>query len=218
MTVIVAMAVFVLSHVAIARTQLKPVLIARIGPRGYLAFYSAVSVLLLAWVIVAVIAADRIVLWPAPDWAHGFAAAVSLAGFILIGVGAVAPNPLSVSFRTEGFDVTRPGVVGWIRHPLIWGLSLWGLAHVPANGDWPGLILFAGSALFGAVGVFAVERRIRRRLGAEAWRELTAGRGHVDGASLAGAGLGGALWLVFLALHPVLFAADPLAVLGAQIG
>ncbi len=218
MNVLVAMAVFVLSHVVIARTRLKPALIDRFGERAYLAGYSALSLVLLGWVIGAVLAAERIFLWAPPEWGYGFAGIISLTGFILIGIGALAVNPLSVAFRKAGFDPDRPGVIGWVRHPLIWGLTLWGLAHIPANGDWPSLVLFAGSAAFGAIGVFAIERRLKRRLGQDEWRRLTAGRGHIDRSSLMGAALGLGLWLVFLALHPILFGADPLAGLLAHFG
>ena len=217
MSVLVAMGVFVLSHIVIARSRLKPALIARFGERTYLATYSVLSVALLGWVIWAVLTADRIPLWATPDWGYGFGAVVSLAGFILIGIGAVTPNPLSVSFRKSGYHPSRPGVIGWVRHPLIWGLTLWAIAHIPANGDWPSVILFVGSAAFGAIGVFAVERRLRHRLGGDEWQRLTRHRGHVDSNALLGAAVGLGLWLGFIVLHPLLFWADPLAVLRSQI-
>ena len=218
MGVLLAMAVFVLSHVVIVRTGVKPALIARFGERAYLAFYSVLSLGLLAWVIWSVLAAERIVIWATPDWAYGFAIVLSAVAFALIGLGALAPNPLSASFRKTGFDPDRPGMIGWLRHPLVWGLTLWGLAHVPANGDWPSLVLFAGSVAFGVIGVFALERRHKRRLGDDAWRRLTAGRGHLDRRSLLGVAFGLALWLALLALHPFLFGADPLAALMARLG
>ena len=218
MEVLLAMGVFVLSHVMIVRTGVKPALIARFGERIYLASYSALSLALLAWVIRAVSTAERTHVWSTPDWAFGFAVVVSAAGFLLIGVGALVPNPLSVSFRKAGFDPKRPGAIGWLRHPLIWGLTLWGLAHVPANGDWPSLVLFAGSAAFGLIGLFAVERRLKRRLGPEEWQRLAAGRGHLDRRSLLGAAVGLVLWLALLVLHPYLFGVDPLAVWMAQLG
>ena len=217
MSVLVAMGVFVLSHIVIARSGLKPALIARLGEHTYLAAYSALSVALLGWVIWAVLTADRIPLWATPVWGYGFGAVVSLAGFILMGIGAVTPNPLSVSFRRSRFDPSRPGVIGWVRHPLIWGLTLWAIAHVPANGDWPSVILFVGSAAFGVVGVFAVERRLRRRLGDDEWRRLTGGQGRLDWNARLGAGVGLGLWLGFIVLHPLLFWADPLAVLRSQL-
>ena len=207
------MGVFVLSHIAIARTGVKPALIARIGEKGYLAVYSGLSIILLGAVMRSVLTAPRALFWEAPSWSYGFAAAVSLAGFILIGVGALTPNPLSVSFRKTGFTPERPGAIGWVRHPFIWGLTLWGAAHIPANGDWPSLVLFAGSAAFGAGGVFTVEARMKQKLGPAEWRRMTAGRGHINRQALLGAGGGAALWGASLVLHPVLFGADPLAVL-----
>jgi len=218
MDVLIAMAAFVLSHVVIARTRLKPALIARFGEPAYLAAYSALSLALLAWVIWAVLTADRLPLWTTPAWSYGFAAIVSLVAFVLIGIGMVVPNPLSVSFRKAGFDPDRSGVIGWVRHPLLWGLTLWAVSHIPANGDWPSLVLFAGAATFGLVGIFAVERRVKRQLGLEEWTRLTAGRGNVDRRAIAGAAVGVFLWLVFLVIHPTLFGADPLAVLRAQFG
>ena len=212
MDVAIAMGVFLLSHVAISRTRVKPFLVARLGTRAYLAAYSILSVALLAWVIAALLQSPRVWLWPSPAWAYPFALVVSAAAFALIGIGAVVRNPLSVAFRSQDFDPERPGIVGWIRHPLIWGLGLWGLAHVPANGDWPSLLLFAGSALFALTGARAVERRKKRQLGETEWRDLASGPGSLDGAALLGAALGLALWVLLLLLHPLLFGADPLAI------
>ena len=213
MSVLIAMGVFVLSHVVIVRTGLRPALVDRWGERTYLLIYSAFSLVLMGWVIGSVMTADRTLLWATPVWSYWFAAITSAIGFALIGIGALVPNALSVSFVKAGFDPQRPGIVGWIRHPLIWGLTLWGVAHVPANGDWPSLVLFAGSAVFGLIGVVAIERRLKRRAGPERWSELTAGRGHVDQRSAIAAVLGLLLWVVSLMLHPTFFRVDPLAIL-----
>ncbi len=210
MEVVLAMGVFVFCHVALSRSRVKPYLIKRLGRRGYLTAYSVLSLGLLAWVIAALVNSPRVWLWTPPDWGYWFAFIVSAVAFALIGIGATVPNPLSVSFRSDGFDLERPGVIGWIRHPLIWGLGLWGAAHVPANGDWPSLIVFAGSVAFAVIGVPAVERRLKNRLGADEWRRLSAGPGHLDRAALAGIAFGLALWAAMLWLHPVLFGVDPL--------
>ena len=218
MGVLIAMGVFVLSHVVIARTRLKPALIERLGERAYLFTYSALSLVLLGWVIWALVTAERILLWPTPLWSYAFAAITSLVGFVLIGVGALSPNPFSVAFRKSGFDPQRPGAIGWMRHPMVWGLALWGLAHVPANGDWPSLVLFAGSFVFGVTGVSVINRRLQRRYPPDDWQRMTAGRGHVDRNALLGVATGLALWAGLLALHPHLFGANPLAMLLVQLG
>ncbi|MEM1437894.1 MAG: NnrU family protein [Pseudomonadota bacterium] len=218
MSVAIAMLVFVASHVVIARTGLKPWLTGQIGHRGYLIVYSLLSIVLLGWVVVALLGAPRTTLWPAPVWSWAFAALVSLLGFVLIGIGAVTPNPLSVAFRETGFDPARPGIVGGVRHPLLLGLTLWAIAHVPANGDWPSLALFGASALFGLIGIPRVTRRKRARLGPEQWATMTASRGHIDARTLVGALVGTVLWVVALVAHGTLFGVNPLAVLRAQLG
>mgnify|MGYP001943961432 CR=1 FL=1 len=211
------MTVFLLSHVVISRTSIKPSLVVRFGTRTYLTLYSTLSLLLLAWVIHAVLTAERIVLWSTPAWSYGFAVLVSAIAFVLIGIGALSPNPLSVAFRKTGFDPNRPGAVGWVRHPLILGLTLWAAAHVPGNGDWPSLVLFVGSLLFGLLGLFAVERRLKHRLGNSEWLRLTRGRGNIDRWMMFGAAAGLALWASFLNLHPTLFGADPLSAALGQL-
>lgn len=218
MNVVIAMGAFVLSHVLISRTVLRPWLIARMGQRQYLIAYSVLSCLLLAWVILALLGAERTVLWPTPSWAYTFAAVISALAFMLIATGALSPNPFSVSLRSGGFNPQQPGIVGWTRHPLIWGLTLWGAAHVPANGEWPALLLFGGSAAFGLVGIALLERRAKRDVGPASWRDLTANQGHIDRNALLGILLGLTLWGASLLAHPVLFGAHPLALLRAVWG
>src|SRR5690606_39230107 len=95
-----------------------------------------------------------------------------------------APNPLSISFASGEFVAERPGAVAISRHPLLWGLGLWGLAHVPANGDIAALIFFGGLGLFAFVGMVFVERRKRRSLGPGRWAELARGTSVVPFAAI----------------------------------
>lgn len=210
------MAVFVSVHVLLARPPLRARLVGVLGGPIYLIAYSAVSVVLLTWVVRALLHAPRMFLWGTPSWAYPFAICGSLLAFCLLGVGAALPNPLSVSLRSPTvYDPKRPGPLGWIRHPLLWGFSAWGVAHVPANGDWPSLILFLGAAVFGVVGAAAVERRRRRQLGADTWAHLTPGRGHWNQPATLGLACAVALWLLTaLWGHQTLFSVDPLATLG----
>ncbi len=215
---VLALAAFVLSHVAIVRTAAKPWLVSKLGRSGYLVGYSALSLALLGWVVAALLDSPRIALWPVPAWSYPFALLASAAAFMLIGAGSVVPNPLSVAFRSDGFDPARPGIIGWVRHPLIAGFGLWGVAHLPANGDWPSVLLFGGTALFAVVGAHAVTRRKRRQFGNTRWAAMTRSGGHLNGAAAAGSLLGLALWAVLLWLHPMLFGANPWAAAAAVLG
>ncbi|MEO0883522.1 MAG: NnrU family protein [Pseudomonadota bacterium] len=216
MDVLIAMIVFVVSHVVVSRSRIKPMAIEAFGERAFRTGYSLMSLLLLGWVVITMINADRIIFWATPGWSYPFAAIMTLIAFVLIGLGSFVPNPLSASFRKKGYDAAKPGIIGWIRHPLIWGLTLWGFAHIPANGDWPSLILFAGTAVFGVVGARGLSKRYETRLGADTWRELTPARGHIDGNAVIGTLFGLALWAIVLVGHGHLFGADPLSVLQAQ--
>lgn len=216
-SVLLAMFVFVLSHVIIARSGLKPWLIRRAGHAAYLSGYSLLSVLLLAWVIRALHWTDRVLLWTVPLWSYPLVGAASFVAFVLMGIGALSPNPFSVTFRRRGFRAERPGAVGWIRHPLLWGLTLWSLAHVVPNGNWPAVVLFGGAALFGLLGTLALDRRQRKRLTSERWRQLSCGAGHLDRNAVLGALAGAALWAVLLLVHPILFGGNPYLLLRAAL-
>ena len=46
-----------------------------------------------------------------------------------------------------------------VRHPMLWGIGLLGVAHLLSNGDAAGLVLFGGLALFGFVWQPLTDRR-----------------------------------------------------------
>ena len=158
----------------------------------------------------------RSVLWATPAWAYPFALGLSAIAFALVGIGVVVPNPLSVSFRKSGFDAARPGVLRWTRHPMLWGMTLWGVAHLPANGDWPSVALFGGAAGFGLAGIVARERGVRAVLGDDGWRQFRAAPGTLSEPAGSGVLFGLLLWLALLLSHPSLFGYDPLAMVRAM--
>jgi uncharacterized membrane protein len=202
---------FLLSHVLIARGPVKGVIVARWGKMAYLLGYSAVSLVLASWVIAAFLDTPRWDLWPAPDGAHEFAVAVTFVAFVFLGVGLATPNPVSVTMRRAEYDPEQPGVVGAVRHPVLWGFGLWGTAHLPANGDSASLFLFGGVILFAFVGAKVLDRRHQKRLGLENWRIITDAPARIDRTAMIGAALGAAAWVSLLRGHPYLFGVDPWA-------
>jgi uncharacterized membrane protein len=46
-----------------------------------------------------------------------------------------------------------------VRHPMLWGIGLLGVAHLLANGEPAGVILFGGLALFGFLWQPLTDRR-----------------------------------------------------------
>lgn len=63
-----AYAAFFLSHSVPVRPPLRPWLVARLGPTGFTIAYSALSLIVLAWLISATGRAPWVLLWQWAPW------------------------------------------------------------------------------------------------------------------------------------------------------
>ena len=221
-----ALVVFVLAHAVPARPVLRGRLVDALGRRTYLALYSALSLALLAWLISAAIRAPEIVLWQQARWQAVLALISVPLALLLIFAGLIKPNPLSVSLSTDGYDPARPGLLAITRHPVLWGFSLWGGAHIAVNGGLVGIILFGALTFYALFGTIALDRRKARTMGEAEWRRLAAhtanvpfiailkgdARPGIDPPLLAGIAASAIVSAALLAGgHLWLFGADPLA-------
>jgi uncharacterized membrane protein len=211
---VLSLAAFLAAHVVPTRPALRRGLVAALGERGYLVAYSVLSVLLLAWVVVAALRAPYVPLWAPALWTYLVPVAVMPVSLMLLGAGLASPNPLSVTLNRAAGEAAPVGVLG-MRHPVLWGFALWAMSHIPPNGDVVSLVLFGGLAAFAFGGMAALDRRRMRELGEARWRALleAARRPRLSGAALAGAAAGLLAYLLLLfGGHAWLFGADPLAV------
>lgn len=219
-----ALVVFVGLHVAPAATRLKAAAVGRVGRRAYLIVYSLLSSGALAAVVITASSAPYIEIWPYSSLGAWAALSASLAGCVMIALGAARPNALSVSFvpATEPPAQTEAGVLAITAHPVLWGFALWAGGHLAANGDLVSAILFGGLLAFSLVGMRVLERRAERLLGPAAmanWRAPRDGptrtrlsslvRRRVALEALAGV----LLFAALLAAHPWAIGVDPLATL-----
>jgi len=171
---LVVLAVFLIAHVIPALPAARRRLQARLGEGGFIAAYSVLSLLLFAWLIREALLAPYVPLWHAGDWGYWVALVGMPVALLLLCAGALSPNPLSIAFVTRAFDPEVPGAVAITRHPILWGLGLWGLAHLPANGHVVGLVLFGSLGVFALIGLIVVERRRRIALGTAHWHAVAA--------------------------------------------
>ena len=221
-----ALALFLLSHAIPARPGLRQRLVGTLGERPYQLLYSLLSLVLLAWLISAATRAPYVPLWDLTIEQYWVPVVLMLPAFILFAGGAIAPNPLSISFSRRPFDPERAGIVAVTRHPVLWGFALWAFAHVVPNGDLVSLIMFGGFGLFALAGMALIDRRKKRQLGDE-WEALArrtslipfapppGERLPLDWRGLAVAlAVGLLLYVALLHLHPILFGPDPRAVFG----
>ncbi|PKQ11661.1 MAG: NnrU family protein [Alphaproteobacteria bacterium HGW-Alphaproteobacteria-1] len=173
---ILAFTVFFLSHSMPLRPAVKSALVARLGRRGFGLGYSALSLCVLYWLIVAAGRAPYVALWDRAGWQVHVTLAVMLGVCLLVALAVGRPNPFSFGGREgAGFDPAHPGVIRYTRHPLLWALALWALAHLLPNGDLAHVLLFGLFAGFALLGQWIVDRRRKRLMGAE-WARLNAAR------------------------------------------
>ncbi|RBP17234.1 putative membrane protein [Roseiarcus fermentans] len=218
-----AWAAFLVSHALPARPAVRRRLTASLGEAGYQIVYGAVSVAAIAWLIAAAGRAPLVPLWSTEIWQMWLANLAAPLACLLVAFAVGAPNPLSFGGPAAGFDPSRPGVVGVARHPLLVALALWAGVHTLANGDLAHVLLFGGFGGFAVLGMRALDRRRRRELGEAEWARLSACASDWPlAALLAGRWrpqsppnaarfvLGLALWLVLLALHPLVIGVSPL--------
>jgi uncharacterized membrane protein len=144
---IVGLVLFLGVHMVPMSHSLKQSVLARIGERGYKLAFSILSGVGLVLIVIGFGhlrgSAQDIQLWSPPRWSRHLAFALMLPAFILI-VAAYVPSRI----RDLAGD-----------HPMLVGIMLWALAHLTANGDLAGLLLFGGFLLWAIADRVSAGRR-----------------------------------------------------------
>ncbi|MEP2703837.1 MAG: NnrU family protein [Roseibium sp.] len=167
-----AFAVFFASHMILVRPPVRPLLVRHLGERGFQAGYSLLSIGILYWLIDAAQTAPYIELWPWAEW-QNWAPIISMGPMCLILALAIGtPNPFSFGgWKNDNFNAHEPGIVRWMRHPILVALFLWSAAHIVPNGNLAHVVLFGTFALFSLLGMRIIDRRQKRVMG-ETWSVL----------------------------------------------
>lgn len=198
---------FYVLHSVPVRPPVRPWLVARLGHAGFGIGYSLLSLAMLGALFVAVDRAPYVPLWPEPPGAHWLVLAAMTAAGLILAFGLFRPNPLSFGgTRNAAFDPRNPGLLRWVRHPVLTAFFLWSVAHLVVNGDVAHVVMFGSFAGFALFGMRIIDRRRRREMGDEVWRQTVA-QMHAAPASWPGAAvlrLAGALAAVIalILLHP----------------
>ena len=80
------------------------------------------------------------------------AAPLVLLASLFVVIGLTTPSPTIAGMESQlSRDAPARGIVRITRHPFLWGVAVWALAHLTINGDLASVILF-GSLLVLAVG------------------------------------------------------------------
>jgi uncharacterized membrane protein len=230
-----ALAGFVLIHVGLSATGLRAAVAGRIGEGPYRGLFSLASLGFLVWMIQSygAMRADPFdplneTLWAPPDWLHWPAVGLASFGIALAVAGVLTPGPTLAGFEKRGLEQAEParGVLRITRHPFLWGVSLWALAHLMLNGERFALMLFGALGVMVLFGARSIDRKGRARSG-EAWERfedvtsnvpfaaITQGRNHLAVGEIGWRALAGLIVALGVAFaHPMLFGAPALAPAG----
>ena len=130
---VVGALLFFATHMLPWLPPLVSALVRVLGQRGYRALFAVLSLIGLILMVLGYRAAQFSPVYTPPAWGSTAAVVLMLPAAILL-VAAYAPG-----------NVRR-----YTRHPMLWGVALWSLAHLLANGDRASLLLF------GSFGVYAL--------------------------------------------------------------
>lgn len=157
-------------------------LVASIGLGPYKAVYSLAAGAGLVLIVLGFgqyRAAGLIPVWTPPVWTRHLT--VTLMWFAFVALAA--------AYLPAG------RIRGWLRHPMLVGVKIWALAHLLANGDLGGMVLFGAILLW--AGFDRVQLKRRGDAGAPRLARFTAG----DALSIA---VGSLAYGAMIFLHPVL--------------
>jgi uncharacterized membrane protein len=148
---------------------------------------------------------------------------LTLISFLFVVIGFATPSPTAVGGEAAlGEDVAARGILRITRHPFLWGVAIWAVAHLLAAKDAAALIFFGALLLVAVVGPFSIDAKRKRAFG-DRWTRfaestsrapflaISQGRNTLELAEIGWwrVALALVLYAVFLGAHPWLFGVSP---------
>ena len=133
---ILGLVIFLGAHVFVTRRSERAVLVAKLGEwpyRGLFSLVSIIGIVLIAYGFAQYRTTGLIPVWNPPLWTRHIVIALMWPASILIAAAYIPGN-----------------IKKTVKHPLLVAVKTWAFAHLCANGDLGGIVLF-GSVLAWAV-------------------------------------------------------------------
>jgi uncharacterized membrane protein len=171
---IVAIGIFLTTHIVLAENPARGVLVRALGERMFAWSYGAIAVLQLIWIGQAVEAAPVVRYWEPPDWTAAVPLLVMPLALLLLVCGFTQNNPTAslASGRLARREVT--GILAVTRHPVMWGLGLWSLTHLAVVAEVGEALRYVAFAALALLFLRRIEAKQRAKWGAAAWADFTA--------------------------------------------
>jgi uncharacterized membrane protein len=155
-------AMFAGTHMVLSSLQVRGKLIARLGEKGFVRFYSLIAFatfIPLVWVYLGNRHAGGAV-WnlAAAPGVRPLAVALAVLAIALIAGGVLHPSPALVGIKKAW---GARGLTRITRHPLFMGIALWALSHLLLNGFLTDVLFFGGMLAFSFAGAAHQDARKR---------------------------------------------------------
>jgi uncharacterized membrane protein len=182
LVLVLGIIIFLGVHSLTAFRETRTGLIVKAGPAAYKGVYTLVAIIgfvLIVWGFSLYRAGGLIPVWSPPVWTHHLT--ILLMWFAFVALACMNPAPGRIR--------------GWLRHPMLVAIKIWALAHLLANGDAGGMLLFGSFLAWAVFDRIAVKRRGDK--GARRVSSFTRG----DAIAI---GVGSVAYVAMIFLHPIL--------------
>ncbi len=176
-TLIVGLIIFFGIHLLPSYENMRSSLIAKLGEGSYKGLYTLVSISGFIYIIIGMANRDYISVWQPPIWTSHLALVLMLPVFILLAAAYIPGN-----------------IKRFTRHPMLWGVTLWTVAHLLANGDLGSMLLFGSFLAYSLFDMWSANNRGAQKSMVK--RPIT----YDVGIALLGIGF----YLLFFYIHPQL--------------
>lgn len=159
-------------HFFIAGTRLRSLIIDVTGEGVYRGLFSLLSIAGLVWLVWAYRRAEYIDLWGQPQAFKPMALTLMVFAFLFAVCGLTTPNPTAVGGESLlRHDEPAAGILRITRHPFLWGVAIWAIAHLIANGDAGSLIFFGSFLILALGGTLSIDAKRKQAFG-EHWERF----------------------------------------------
>lgn len=117
-------------------------LIEKLGENGYKASFSIASILAFVLLVYGFATAPIIQIWVPPVWMRHLAMLLMIPAFIFL-AAAYLPGRIKTA----------------VKHPMLTAIKTWALAHLLANGDLAGILLFGSFLAYAVYDRIALKHR-----------------------------------------------------------
>ena len=186
---VIGIVIFLGAHTFTTFRETRAAAIGNLGPQGYKGAYSLASLIgfvLIVWGFSRYRAEGLIPIWTPPTGARHLTILLMWFAFIALACMNKAPGRIR----------------GWLRHPMLVAIKIWALAHLLANGDAGGMLLFGSFLAWAVYDRIAVKRR--GDMGAPRVASFT----RADAIAI---GAGTVAYVAMILLHPVLIGVPVIA-------